>query len=340
MTDVSAQAGSDPGSAEASPSVTVLMAVCNSSAYLREAIDSVLVQTFFSFEFLIVDDGSTDSTWAIIQTYTDPRIRTIRLDANVGLVAALNVGLENARASLIARMDGDDVCEPARLERQFAFMRDHDEVVACGCACTTINGRGEEIGVLEYPEDDSDLRAALLDYNPICHPSVMFRAGAVAGIGGYRDLGGRYAQDYDLFLRLSEVGRLANLPDKLLRYRYHSDQVTSAKLRLQVRAARIYRELAGQRRSGCAEDLNAVLHSSALAESSISKATCISYFKLARMKWRASETSACLALAARGIRECPLQVEPYQQAVGLVKLAIRQNRFARSARWYLSKLTR
>lgn len=220
------------------PSVTVAMAMYNSARFVREAVESVLAQTYTDFEFLIVDDGSTDGGGDIVAELaaTDSRITLLRQE-NRGIVASVNRLIDLARAPLIARMDSDDVCLPERFERQVAYMRDHPEVVALGTQFIEIDERGWWRDRSEtYPTEPHDVRSALRFTQPIGNPTAMLRTDAVRRVGGYRPAF-RYCEDYDLYLRLSCVGDIANLPDVLFHYRRTAGQMSTAQNRMQTRQA-------------------------------------------------------------------------------------------------------
>lgn len=221
------------------PALSVLMSVYNGERFLAPAIESVLTQDFGDFEFLIVDDGSTDRSAAILADYAnrDARLQIVTQE-NAGLVAGLNVLLEKARAPLVARMDADDLCLPERFTRQIAFLAGNPEIGALGTHCSMIDHEGNDTGkpILQRPLD----HAAIMD-DPhegilLLHPTLMVRTELLRRIGGYR-APFRTAQDYDLYLRLAEVTQLANLPDILLRYRVHSGQASCAKLVQQTLSA-------------------------------------------------------------------------------------------------------
>jgi glycosyltransferase involved in cell wall biosynthesis len=208
------------------PAVTVLMTVYNAGRYLAGSVESILSQTFRDFEFLIIDDGSTDDSAAILRRFAaaDARVRLVSRP-NTGIVGALNEGLGLARAGLIARMDADDLAMPERLERQVAYLRAHQECVAVGSRVLAVDPAGDPLCDWTCEESHEEIESLLLDEGRgagIIHPAVMFRRDAAAGVGNYRD---RAAEDKDLFLRLAEVGRLANLPEVLLHYRQHQDSL-------------------------------------------------------------------------------------------------------------------
>lgn len=201
------------------PAITVLMAAYNDRAYLAESIDSVRQQTFADFEFLIVDDGSTDGSAEYLSSLRDPRIVVIRNTRNSGLTASLNRGLAAARGRYIARMDADDVCLPVRLERQFDFMEAHPNVGILGTSRLLIDAAGNPIAVAHAGATDLAIRWKCLLGNPFGHPTVMLRAAALASHGLRYDETFRTAQDYELWTRLLPVTRAANLTEPLLRYR-------------------------------------------------------------------------------------------------------------------------
>lgn len=196
------------------PAVSVLMAVHDGAGTVRAAVDSVLAQTAADLELLVVDDGSTDATPAILGAVGDPRLRVVR-QAHAGLTAALNYGLRLARAPLLARLDADDLALPERLARQRAFLDAHREVGLLGTGARTVDAGGREVGLIRPPADDAGLRRALIRANPFVHSSVVVRRAVIEAVGGY-DETLPVAQDYDLWMRMSGHTRLANLPEPLV----------------------------------------------------------------------------------------------------------------------------
>jgi len=212
------------------PSISVAMSVYDGERFLAGAIESVLAQTFADFEFLILDDGSRDATRAIAAHYAarDPRIRLITRE-NRGLIASLNELLGEARAPLVARMDADDICLPERFEHQIAFMQAHPEIGVLGTWTDDIdeNDAPYRLDAPDHPVDHDGFLAAIDGGLPLlCHPAVMFRRDLVLSVGGYHPAF-RHCEDLDLWLRLATVTRVANLPQRLLRYRHYSQQVSS-----------------------------------------------------------------------------------------------------------------
>lgn len=208
------------------PEVTVLMPVFNGARFLRSAVDSVLAQTVRDFEFLIIDDGSTDATPAILRSYSDRRLNVVTHEANQGVVASLNDGLERARSSLIVRQDADDVSRPERLERQAAFLHDRRDVAIVGSQGYVIDDHDRAIGLLNRSQDDVSLRWYQLWDNPFTHSSVMFRRDIVwKELGGFETIFDRYTEDHALWSRLLQRARGANLPERLFSYRVHGASI-------------------------------------------------------------------------------------------------------------------
>lgn len=206
----------------AAPLITVLMCVHNDRAFIAPAVDSILRQTMGDFEFLIIDDGSTDGTGECLAAIHDPRIRLLRNLANLGLTRSLNRGLEAARGRFIARMDGDDISEPSRLELQVRFMLDHPDVGLLGTSRTLIDESGQPIYLAPALCDDLSIRFKSLLGNPFAHPSMMLRAQTLSRHRLRYDETFTTAQDYELWVRMLTVTAGANLPRPLLHYRLRS----------------------------------------------------------------------------------------------------------------------
>lgn len=201
------------------PKITVLMAVYNGEGVVRDALESILGQTFGDFEFLIVDDGSTDGTREAILSYRDPRIHLIANERNLGLTRSLNRGLALARGEYLARQDADDISEPARFARQVAFLDAHPDVALLGTWFGKIDERGRPIGNRRLPSDSTRLRWCLLFFCPFVHSAAMFRRSAVLERIGAYDESYAYAQDYDLWGRIARVLPVANLAEYLVKVR-------------------------------------------------------------------------------------------------------------------------
>lgn len=223
------------------PLISVVMPVYNARRYLAEAIESVLAQTLDDFEFICVDDGSTDGSSAILSDYArrDARVRIVSRP-NTGVWKALNDGIEASRGKLIARMDADDVSLPQRFEKQVAFLDAHPEVVAVGCPVLIIDADGAPLREMPHPprltHDEIDSAHLTGGGQVFFHPTLLFRRDALEQVGLYRNWPA--AQDLDLFLRLAEIGKLANIPDVLLKYRQHMGSVGHAKMAKQLETCR------------------------------------------------------------------------------------------------------
>jgi glycosyltransferase involved in cell wall biosynthesis len=209
------------------PEVSVLMSCYNGARWLHEAIESVLAQTFEDFEFILVDDGSTDETWNIIQNYRDQDKRILAISKkNSGLADSLNVGIAQARGAWIARLDADDLCERSRLEEQINFVRNHSEVVLLGAGFFETDERGYVIAKHLYPSGHRELvrhLERLQRFFP--HSSAFYRVDVVRQLGGYNSRICR-AEDWQLWLYLALQGTIACLPIPLVRIRKHSSQIS------------------------------------------------------------------------------------------------------------------
>lgn len=206
------------------PLVTVLMGVFNGREHLVRAVESVLTQTFGDFEFLIVDDASTDGTAALLRRLAtrDARIRVLEHSENLGLGAALHRGVDAARGDLIARIDSDDECQPQRLDKQVEYLRSHPEADIVGSFAEDVAADGRVLRVRRVPTGH-DRIAALVWTNPFVHSTVMFRRESILRAGSY-DARLRRRQDYDLWFRCARAGLgFANLPEPLVRYRVSED---------------------------------------------------------------------------------------------------------------------
>lgn len=200
------------------PKVSVLMPVNNGEEYLRESIESILNQTFRDFEFLIIsENGTSDKSLSIIQSYSDERIRHIHNKTRLGLVASLNLGLIEAKGEYIARMDADDISLPKRLKLQVNLMDNQKEIGICGTWVETI---GDHIGVIfKYPTDSKIIQSRLLFDSPLAHPSVIFRKIFLEKFGLKYEINDLYAEDWSLWQKSSFIFPITNIPKVLLKYR-------------------------------------------------------------------------------------------------------------------------
>jgi len=207
--------------------VTVLMPVYNAARYLREAIDSILSQSVQDFEFLIIDDRSQDDSRTIIESYDDSRIRLVCNSQHLGIVETLNRGLALASEEFVARMDADDVSVPDRLEKQCRFLDSNPEVGLVGGAVDLIDRAGKVRRHCRYPLSDGVIRWQLLFQTAFAHPAVMIRKSVLDAASLRYRQEASHAEDSDLWLRLAEHTRLANLAETVLRYRIHEGAVTA-----------------------------------------------------------------------------------------------------------------
>jgi GT2 family glycosyltransferase len=242
------------------PHITVVLPVRNGARWLGEALTSVIGQSLPEWELLAIDDGSTDATPDILIEFADrdARIRPIRQQA-LGLVAALNKGLAEARGPLIARLDADDRALPERFARQAQHMERNPDVGLLGSWANRIDESGRPRGRITPATAPDELARVLMRSNPFVHSSVMFRTELARRLGGFRPAF-RAAEDYDLWLRIAETAKVANLPEPLVEYRWHEENVTHRNAIRQAFSVRLAQRAALARRQGGrdpAEDLTA-----------------------------------------------------------------------------------
>ena len=204
-----------------SPLVSVVMPVYNAEKYLNEAIDSILNQTFTDFEFIILNDGSSDGSDAVISSYDDNRIHYVKNSKNLRLASTLNKGISLAKGCYIARMDADDVSLPSRLETQLDYMKLNPDIVVCGSNVKTF-GYNERI--YNYPTSHNDICCQMLFGSPLAHPSTIFRRDVLLRNRMHYDSDRRRAEDYEFWIRLSKSYKLANINKVLLRYRVYNPE--------------------------------------------------------------------------------------------------------------------
>jgi glycosyltransferase involved in cell wall biosynthesis len=201
------------------------MATYNDEKHIAAALDSILSQTYRGFELLVVNDGSSDGTAAILLEYAskDVRVRVVDCDKNAGLASALNRGLRQTSADLVARMDADDIALPDRLERQIQYLEAHPEIDVLGTFCEDIDDLGNRTGRIRRMPVGAERNADLVWTNPVIHPTIMFRRDRIMHLGGY-NASLRRRQDYDLWFRVVAAGmKIDNIPEVLLLYRETAD---------------------------------------------------------------------------------------------------------------------
>lgn len=208
------------------PIISVLMPAYNAEKYIEEAIDSILKQTFSNFEFIIIDDGSTDRTLDIIKSIKDTRIKLIQNGGNKGLIYTLNYGLTLAQGKYIARMDADDISQPERLQKQYEYMEVYSDVSVLGTGFLFMHNNR----VHRHPTDDKEIRIKLMEGTAFAHPTVMMRKADIELHNLSYNIHYPSAEDYKLWTEYVFLNlKLANLSDVLLNYRVHDSQVSSRK---------------------------------------------------------------------------------------------------------------
>lgn len=207
--------------------ISVLMSVYNGEAFLREAVDSILAQSFSDFEFVIVNDGSRDKTSEILATYTDPRLKVLNQD-NKGLAAALNHGLRHCSSNVVIRMDADDVAYPERLGLLLSDWEKAGRPDVFGSGADYIDMQGNFLWSVEMPFQHDVIKAAILSAKNmvLIHPSVLFIKSSVLSCGGYDEYF-RATQDFDLWLRMADHYRFGNTRRRLIKYRFVNSSITA-----------------------------------------------------------------------------------------------------------------
>lgn len=208
------------------PKISVIMSVYNGEKFLKESVLSILNQTYADFEFIIINDGSTDLSLEILKDFEekDKRIRLISRE-NKGLTPSLNEGIKLAQGEYIARMDADDISMPERFEKQITFLEENKEITLCGTWAINIDENGNEIGEYKTPITNKEIKKNILFHNPFIHPSVMIRKSVFEKVGLYNEEF-KHIEDYELWTRVIPRFKTANIQDFLLKYRLTSSGVT------------------------------------------------------------------------------------------------------------------
>lgn len=232
------------------PKISVILSVYNGEKYLKEAVESILNQTFSDFEFIIVNDGSTDDTEKILDEFNDRRIVRLNNDKNMGLVKSLNKGLAAAQGKFIARMDADDISKPERFEKQIKFLEKNSKIGVLGTAMEQIDAKGKKISVLCPPLNHKLILWKMFFECPIFHPTVMMRRDILEKVGGY-DISFIHTEDTDLWSRLYKLTRFANLSDVLHIRRLHNKSIISTQSDIQHKSGiiikqRLFNEILGR----------------------------------------------------------------------------------------------
>jgi glycosyltransferase involved in cell wall biosynthesis len=292
--------------ANSAPLVSVIMAARNVEPFIGSAIQSLLDQSFSDFEIVVRDDGSSDRTRDIVAVMRDPRIVLLDARDHVGVTRARIEAVKSARGSLIAVADADDLSLSGRLEKEAAFLREHPDVALVGAAYDEIDEQGRVIETHHSPLTNEELQEGLLIRNRLCHGSSMYRREAYDRVGGY-DASFEQAEDYDLYLRIAEIGKLAALQETLYQWRCRASGLTGTANKVQVECVQKARENAWRRR----------LRKTRMAD----QPTLLAWLSAAVTCRR---PGAVLAFWARAVLRRPWSLAPHRLLVGrLVKAAIR-----------------
>ena len=210
------------------PLISVVMPVYNAGEYVQRSVDSILSQTMRDYEFIILDDSSSDSSGSIIGGFSDPRIRYVQNERNIGVARTLNKGLSIARGRYIARMDADDFSQPDRFARQFTYLENHQDIDILGSWVWRFDEKKKFL--LRFPTGSDTVNAYMLFGNPLAHPTVMMRREVLRKAALQYDPDCRAAQDFDLWSRCQECCSMDNIPAPLLGWRHNHSGVTSSRL--------------------------------------------------------------------------------------------------------------
>ena len=229
--------------------VSVVMSAYNAENFIAGSIRSILDQTYDNWEFIIINDCSSDNTAQIVEQFpdNDPRITLIHNTENLGLTKSLNIGIKHAKGEFIARLDADDTSEPSRLEKQVNFLNVHPHIALVGSGAHLIDASGHKFGRMNVISRDSIIRRLMTHVNLFIHSSILIRREAIEDVGCYREKF-RYTQDYDLILRLSDKYILSNIPECLIRWRASKTSETMQHHSVQRIYADIAREFAFERK--------------------------------------------------------------------------------------------
>ncbi len=297
------------------PLVTVLMPAYNARRYIKQAVNSVLRQTFRDFELLVYDDASTDGTREILRRFAslDGRLRLVEADKS-GYAKLLTRGIEEARGKYIARMDADDVCLPRRLELQVARLEAEPDLVAIGGEVLQVDGQGWAIGTWGVPHTHEEIDRLHITGHAgrMVHPATTFRTSVLRQVGYRSEF--EPAEDYDLYLRLAEIGRLANLPETILHYRWHLGNVSITRQREQLSAIRHINDDARRRRGLEALDWSTKPSDVISIPSKL--------MQMSRTAARSGNRLSALKLFAHLVARHPMSPEARELAIGALRRSV------------------
>ena len=213
------------------PLISVVLPVYNADNFVGDTIHSILNQTLKDFELIILNDCSIDSSEDVILSFSDSRIRYVKNEANLKLIKTLNLGFSLAKGKYIARIDADDIAIPDRFQKQVDFLEKHLEYGIVGSFAQSF---GSNNSLLKFITEDEDIRYALLSYNPFIHSSVMLRSSVIHTNNLTFDLSKTHVEDYDLWIRLLQFTKGKILPEILVKYRVHDQQISKIHLEEQI----------------------------------------------------------------------------------------------------------
>jgi len=289
--------------------VTVLLPVYNAAPYIREAVDSVLAQTYTPFELLIINDGSTDGTAEILESYTDPRIRLVH-QPNMGLIKTLNKGIELAQGKYVARFDADDVCYPERLQEQVDFLNENPEYVLIGSEADYMDDEGNFLFRYKFKYyEDEEIRAAGFMICPVIHSAAMFVKDKVIAAGGYDDHAITF-EDHLLWRDLAEYGKIKNVHKAWIKVRFNAASATvDEKWRGPVFRDIKYRSIA----QGYITEEDSEKLKELLASQNFRKFKEAAYYSMIGKKylWNQHEPARARQNLVRSIKLMPTKLEPY-----------------------------
>lgn len=199
------------------PSISVVMSVYNGELYIKDAVNSILNQSYKNFEFIIINDASTDKTADFLNSLKDKRIVLLQNKKNLGLAASLNKGINKSSGEYIARMDADDISKPKRFEKQLNFMKKHPDIDILGTWTALIGKNNQKIGFVHYPTSDINIKKTLRRVTPIVHPTWLTKALVFKKLKGYKQKWD-YVEDYEFLLRAKKF-KMANIPEELVLWR-------------------------------------------------------------------------------------------------------------------------
>lgn len=268
-----------------SPQVSIVMSAFNAEAYVREAVTSLLDQSFHDFELIVINDGSEDDTGAILHSFQDVRIKVVD-QPNRGVGTSLNLGCDMARGEFIARLDADDVACPRRLELQASYLLENEGVGLLGGGIEALNAEGQVAYTVYYPPTDAEIRRALPHRTCFAHSAVMMRKEAFDRAGGYRRQFD-FVEDHDLWLRMIELTNAANLREIVCRHRIHHESASQQNIERQAIVGLAAKAAARMRRISGKDDFDGMLEITAqeLAEVGVRPGQIRQAIALAYLRW-------------------------------------------------------